>query len=69
VTLLAQRLQRAGIQFVEARARHLANHLVIESIVVPTDEDFAKVLAWASVEEDVVLDPKNVTLGEMRDEY
>jgi|HubBroStandDraft_2_1064218.scaffolds.fasta_scaffold16971_2 hypothetical protein len=48
--LLGQRLQRAGLAFMSARARHGAGGVCVEAIVCETTEDAEKVNAWAATE-------------------
>ena len=48
--LLAQMLQRAGLNFVSAKARHRGGGLIIDEIVAPTPEDAKLIEAWAESE-------------------
>ncbi len=48
--LLAIRLQEAGLSFISARATHRAGGLRIDEIVCPTQDDVARVDAWAASE-------------------
>jgi hypothetical protein len=48
--LLAQKLQAAGLNFLSAKARHRPSGLRIEEVVCDTEEDVARVKAWATRE-------------------
>jgi hypothetical protein len=50
MNLLAQQLQRAGLDFISAKARHGRGGVRIDEIVCATAEDAARVDAWAAKE-------------------
>jgi hypothetical protein len=66
VNLLAQQLQRAGLAFISAKARHLPGGLRIDDIVCPTQEDADKVDAWAA-KEGYPVKARVATSGELAD--
>jgi len=48
--LLAQKLQAAGLDFLSAKARHRPSGLRIEEVVCDTEDQVARVKAWATRE-------------------
>jgi hypothetical protein len=46
--LLAIELQKAGIEFVEGKARRRGGYWIDADVVVATEDDVAKAFAWAN---------------------